>query len=54
MTACVVAVFWLLLLILALAIPLFYWTSLRFPPAWRSLFAYVVVMGLAVVILGVA
>ncbi len=43
-----------LLVTLALAIPLLYWTSIKFPPAWRSLIAYVVLMGIALVLLRLA
>ncbi len=49
----IVHVFWLLLVILVLAIPLLSWTSIRFPPASRSLIAYVVLMALALVALRV-
>ena len=47
----VVPVFWTSMLLLVLAIPFLYWTSTRFPPAWRSVLAYVALMAFCVVAL---
>ena len=44
-------VFFVALGLMVAAIPLTYWASDRFPPAWRWLMAYVGLMGLAVFVL---
>ena len=43
--------FFVALGLMVVAIPLIYWASGRFPPAWRWLMAYVGLMGLAVFVL---
>ena len=56
MTSVVVAVrlFFVALGLMVVAIPLIYWASGRFPPAWRWLMAYVGLMGLAASVLWLA
>jgi hypothetical protein len=45
-----VLIFWIAMGSFVLAIPLLYWASGRFPPAWRWLWAYVGAMSVAALV----
>ena len=56
MTSAVAAVplFFVVLGLMVVAIPILYWASSKFPPAWRWLMAYLGLMGLAASVLRLA
>jgi hypothetical protein len=49
-----VLIFWIAMGSFVVAIPLLYWASGRYPPAWRWLCAYVGAMTVAAIVVTVA